>query len=75
MYGKDPEKFDVKGDQPADLVIIQMGGNDHRKPNEISGDDYFHDYVRLVDDIHHTWPKATIVLMVGCTRVLYCVLR
>lgn len=63
MYGKDPEKFDVKGDQPADLVIIQMGGNDHRKPNEISGDDYFHDYVRLVDDIHHTWPKATIVLM------------
>ncbi|KAL4888512.1 SGNH hydrolase-type esterase domain-containing protein [Aspergillus ambiguus] len=63
LYGDDPERFDVNGSQPADLVIIQMGGNDYRKPNEISGDDYYHDYVRLVDDIIHTWPRATIVLM------------
>ncbi|KAF9895279.1 hypothetical protein FE257_000182 [Aspergillus nanangensis] len=63
MYGDEPEMFDVKGDQPADLVIIQMGGNDHRKPNEVSGADYYHDYLRLVDDIVHIWPQTTVVLL------------
>lgn len=54
----------MKAEQPADLVIIQMGGNDHRHPNEIPGRDYYHAYVDLVEDIHSNWPNAIIILMV-----------
>lgn len=54
----------MKAEQPADLVIIQMGGNDHRHPNEIPGRDYYHAYVELVEDIHSNWPNAIILLMV-----------
>jgi lysophospholipase L1-like esterase len=64
MYDRNPEKWDVKAEQPADLVIIQMGGNDHRHPNEIPGRDYYHAYVNLVEDIHSNWPHAIIILMV-----------
>ncbi|CAP91491.1 Pc13g04220 [Penicillium rubens Wisconsin 54-1255] len=63
MYDHSPEKWDVKAEQPADLVIIQMGGNDHRHPNEIPGRDYYHAYVELVEDIHSNWPNAIILLM------------
>ncbi|KAI2688571.1 CAZyme family CE2 [Penicillium roqueforti] len=63
IYDRNPEKWDVKAEQPADLVIIQMGGNDHRHPNEIPGRDYYHAYVDLVEDIHSNWPNAIIILM------------
>ncbi|KAJ5143222.1 CAZyme family CE2 [Penicillium bovifimosum] len=63
IYGHEPEHWDVKKEQPADLVIIQMGGNDHRHPNEIPGRDYYHAYVDLVEDVHSNWPNAIVLLM------------
>jgi hypothetical protein len=42
------------GGEAADLVIIQMGGNDHRHPNEIPGRDYYHAYVELVEDVRES---------------------
>ncbi|CAG8135257.1 unnamed protein product [Penicillium salamii] len=62
-YGHEPEEWDVGVEQPADLVIIQMGGNDHRHPNDIPGRNYYHAYVNLVDDIHSVWPHAVVILM------------
>ncbi|CAG7938947.1 unnamed protein product [Penicillium olsonii] len=62
-YGAEPEEWDVVAEQPADLVIIQMGGNDHRHPNDIPGRNYYHAYVDLVDDIHSVWPNAVVILM------------
>lgn len=50
------------------MVIIQMGGNDHRIPNEISGQNYYNAYVDLVNDIHTIWPNASVVLMV-CSKL------
>lgn len=70
MYDHDPEEFDVRRDQDADLVVIQMGGNDHRSPNEISGPDFYHDYIRLIDDIHGIWPKAIVVVMVRSCLII-----
>lgn len=63
FFGDEPEDFDVKGDQPTDLFLIQMGGNDHRHPNEIPGRNYFHTYVELIDDIHRNHPHATVLLV------------
>lgn len=62
-FGDDPEEFDVKGDQATDLFLIQMGGNDHRHPNEIPGRNYYHAYVELIDDLHRTHPHATVLLV------------
>lgn len=64
MYGGEPEEYDVKAEQPADLVIIQMGGNDHRPPNEIPGDKFAEAYIDMIEDIHKVWPHAVVVLMV-----------
>jgi hypothetical protein len=63
-YGNEPEEWDVSAEQPADLVIIQMGGNDHRHPNDVPGRDFYHGYVTMIEDIHRVWPKATVVIMV-----------
>ena len=64
MYDHDPEEYDVTAEQPADLVIIQMGGNDHRNPNNIPGENFFQGYVDLIENIHQHWPDAEIVIMV-----------
>ncbi|KAJ5140727.1 Esterase SGNH hydrolase-type subgroup [Penicillium atrosanguineum] len=63
FFGHEPEKFDNKAEQPADLVVIQMGGNDHRHPNEIPGNEFYHAYVALIDDIHSTWPHAVVLIV------------
>ncbi|KAL3481045.1 SGNH hydrolase-type esterase domain-containing protein [Aspergillus californicus] len=63
LYGHEPEEWDVTAEQHADLVIIQMGGNDHRHPNEIPGENFFQGYIDLIEDIHRHWPAAEIVLM------------
>lgn len=64
MYGGEPEEWDVTAEQPADLVIIQMGGNDHRHPNEIPGENFFDGYIEVIEDVHKHWPDASIVIMV-----------
>lgn len=64
MYPGGSEKFDNSAEQPADLVIIQMGGNDYRHPNEIPGRDFYHAYVDMIEDIHSTWPNAVVLIMV-----------
>ncbi|KAL4945644.1 hypothetical protein BDV06DRAFT_184426 [Aspergillus oleicola] len=63
MYDHEPEEYDVTAEQPADLVIIQMGGNDHRNPNNIPGENFFQGYVDLIENIHQHWPDAEIVIM------------
>ncbi|TQB72603.1 hypothetical protein MPDQ_006736 [Monascus purpureus] len=64
MYGPEPEEFDVGAGQPADLVLIQMGGNDHRPPNEIAAPDFYHAYIDMIEDVHRTWPHATVLIVV-----------
>ncbi|OJJ00844.1 hypothetical protein ASPVEDRAFT_40356 [Aspergillus versicolor CBS 583.65] len=63
MYGHEPEEWDVTAEQPADLVIIQMGGNDHRHPNEIPGENFYDGYIEVIEDVHKHWPDASIVIM------------
>lgn len=64
FYGNNPETWDVNAEQPADLVLIQMGGNDHRHPNEVPGKDFYHAYVDMIEDIHHVWPHAVVLIVV-----------
>lgn len=72
VYPQGSEIFDVKAEQPADLVIIQMGGNDWRAPNEIPGKNFYSAYIELIEDIHNTWPHAVVLVMVcNSMRVNY----
>lgn len=64
MYGNDPEEYDVSSKQPADLVVLQFGGNDWRDPNNVPGRDFYHAYVDLIDDIHSTYPNAVVLVLV-----------
>ena len=50
--------------QPADLVVINIGTNDWRSPNDVPKDDYYKSYIKLIDEIHTVWPDAQIVIMV-----------
>lgn len=63
IYPEEPEIFDNSAEQPADLVLIQMGGNDFRHPNEIPGRNFYHAYVELIEDIHKTWPNAIVLIV------------
>ena len=63
MY-PEPEIWDNSAQQPADLVLIQLGGNDYRPPNEIPGRNFYDAYLDLIEDIHGTWPNAIILIVV-----------
>ncbi|KAI9373476.1 SGNH hydrolase-type esterase domain-containing protein [Aspergillus egyptiacus] len=63
IYGNEPPDWDFRAQQPADLVVINIGTNDHDPVNNIPSERFYTDYVKLVTDIHRIWPKAQIVLM------------
>ncbi|KAL4916161.1 SGNH hydrolase-type esterase domain-containing protein [Aspergillus aurantiobrunneus] len=63
IYGESPPDWDFNAQQPADLVVINIGTNDNNSANNVSSTDYYNDYVKLVNDIHKIWPEAQIVLM------------
>ncbi|KAL2839831.1 SGNH hydrolase-type esterase domain-containing protein [Aspergillus pseudoustus] len=63
IYGDNPPKWDFTSQQPADLVVINIGNNDYNVADKVSSTDFYNDYVKLVGDIHRIWPEAQIVLM------------
>ncbi|KAL4983319.1 SGNH hydrolase-type esterase domain-containing protein [Aspergillus falconensis] len=63
IYGEGPPDWDFNAQQPADLVVINIGTNDNNPHNNVPSEKYFNDYVKLVADIHRIWPQAQIVLM------------
>lgn len=50
--------------RPADLVVINIGTNDWRSPNDLPKDDYYNSYIKLIDEIHSVWPDTQIIIMV-----------
>lgn len=62
-YGDRYIDWDIKIRKPADMVIINLGTNDHR--NNITGEEFFESYVKLIDGVRKAWPKAEVVMMVG----------
>lgn len=63
-YGANPEQWNVSDHRAADLVVINLGTNDHRKGNEVAPDDFYDSYVKLIEEVHEAWPQANIIIMV-----------
>ncbi|PGH11883.1 hypothetical protein AJ80_06948 [Polytolypa hystricis UAMH7299] len=62
LYGTNPPKWNFKKQQPADLVVINIGTNDFNEANGVTTKQYFESYVKLIGDIHRVWPKAQIII-------------
>ncbi|KAE8153619.1 SGNH hydrolase-type esterase domain-containing protein [Aspergillus avenaceus] len=62
-FGDSPEAWNFTAHRAADLVIINLGTNDEREQNNISGDEFYRNYVEMVEEVHKAWPDAQIVLM------------
>lgn len=45
-------------------MVINLGTNDNNSANNVSAENYYRSYVKLVEGVHEVWPKANIVLMV-----------
>ncbi|KAF1996161.1 acetylxylan esterase [Amniculicola lignicola CBS 123094] len=63
LYGKDPEPWNFSKDQPADIVLINLGTNDNNTANYNDPAAYYTSYIKLVSSIHETYPDAQIILM------------
>ncbi|PKY05706.1 acetylxylan esterase [Aspergillus campestris IBT 28561] len=63
VYGTSPEKWNVSDHRAADLVVINLGTNDHRKGNEVAPEDFYDSYVKLIEEVHEAWPQANIIIM------------
>ncbi|KAL4954700.1 GDSL-like lipase/acylhydrolase domain protein [Aspergillus filifer] len=63
IYGEDHPNWDFSSQQPADLVVINIGTNDNNPAINVPGTDYYNDYVQLVESLHAIWPDAQVVLM------------
>jgi hypothetical protein len=64
IFGDDPEPWNFTAHRAADLVIINLGTNDGGPPNNIPGNEFYKNYVEMVEEVHRGWPNAQIVLMV-----------
>ncbi|KAB8069341.1 SGNH hydrolase-type esterase domain-containing protein [Aspergillus leporis] len=63
IFGDDPEPWNFTAHRAADLVIINLGTNDGGPPNNIPGNEFYKNYVEMVEEVHRGWPNAQIVLM------------
>lgn len=53
-----------------DIVVINLGTNDHNSANNVSATAYVDAYTKLIQGVHGKYPNAQIVVMVSdITRV------
>ncbi|RPA85662.1 SGNH hydrolase [Ascobolus immersus RN42] len=62
-WGNKPEKWNFKKQQPADIVIINLGTNDNNTANGVKNEDYVRSYKQLIDNVHSVFPRAQIIAM------------
>jgi hypothetical protein len=59
-----PELWDFSRQQPADIVLINLGTNDANPANDSPDAGYVAQYIMLIEGIHAIWPNAQVILIV-----------
>ncbi|KAK4232281.1 SGNH hydrolase-type esterase domain-containing protein [Podospora fimiseda] len=63
IHGENPEPWDFSKHPAADIVVINIGTNDHNTHNNVSTEDYIDALTKLVQGVHGKWPKAQVIVM------------
>ncbi len=59
-----PEPWDFSKHPAADLVVINIGTNDHNEHNNVTASSYITALTKLVQGVHGKWPQAKVIVMV-----------
>ncbi len=59
-----PEPWDFSKHPAADLVVINIGTNDHNAHNNVSTAAYIEALTKLIQGVHGKWPQAQVIVMV-----------
>lgn len=59
-----PEPWDFSKHPAADLVVINIGTNDHNTHNNVSTAAYIEALAKLIQGVHGKWPQAKVIVMV-----------
>ncbi|KAL5351029.1 hypothetical protein ACLOAV_004603 [Pseudogymnoascus australis] len=52
IYGTNPPVWDFSKHPAADIVVINLGTNDHGTANNVTNEDYYNSYIELVEGVH-----------------------
>ncbi|KXX79261.1 hypothetical protein MMYC01_203980 [Madurella mycetomatis] len=63
IHGDDPEPWDFGKHPAADLVVINIGTNDHNEANNVSTEAYIDALTKIIQGVHGKWPKAQVIVM------------
>ncbi|GAB1311692.1 GDSL-like Lipase/Acylhydrolase-like protein [Madurella fahalii] len=63
IHGDNPEPWDFRKHPAADLVIINIGTNDHNEANNVSTEAYIDALTKIIQGVHGKWPKAQVIVM------------
>lgn len=62
---ENPEPWDFKKHPAADIVVINIGTNDHNAANNVSTTAYIDALTKIIQGVHGKYPKAQVIVMVS----------
>ncbi|KAH6628381.1 Lipase, GDSL-like protein [Chaetomium tenue] len=63
IHGDNPEPWDFKKHPAADIVVINIGTNDHNQANNVSTEAYIDALTKIIQGVHGKYPKAQVIVM------------
>ncbi|KAK4660222.1 hypothetical protein QC762_117160 [Podospora pseudocomata] len=63
IWGDNPEPWDFSKQPAADIVVINIGTNDHNQHNNVSTEAYIDALGKIIQGVHGKWPKAQVIVM------------
>lgn len=63
IYNSTPEPWPFHAHPAANLVFINLGTNDNNTANNITSSEFTASYITLINEVHHTWPAAQVILL------------
>ncbi|KAI1079708.1 SGNH hydrolase-type esterase domain-containing protein [Whalleya microplaca] len=64
IWGDEPEPWDFsKAETTPDIVVINLGTNDHNEANNVTTETYVAAYTNLIQGVHGKYPNAQVIVM------------
>lgn len=65
IYGDGPDipDWDFSQHPAADITVINMGTNDNNTANNITSEEFYNSYVKMINEVHSRWPESQIIVL------------